>query len=70
MPTTANQSTKPSTLVAKQICKTYGKRPILQGIDLSLTEGEAVGLLGLRPGYNSIEVVFDHPGDILHWLNL
>ena len=36
----------PSTLVAKQISKTYGKRPILQGIDLRLTEGEAVGLLG------------------------
>jgi lipopolysaccharide export system ATP-binding protein len=42
----ANQSTTPSTLFAKQISKTYGKRPILQGVDLSLTEGEAVGLLG------------------------
>jgi lipopolysaccharide export system ATP-binding protein len=35
-----------STLIAKQISKTYGKRPILQGIDLMLSEGEAVGLLG------------------------
>lgn len=37
---------KKSTLVAKKISKTYGKRPILQGIDLMLSEGEAVGLLG------------------------
>lgn len=46
MPTTPVQSAAPSTLIAKQISKTYGKRPILQGFDLSLTEGEAVGLLG------------------------
>lgn len=46
MPITSSLSTTPSTLVAKQISKTYGKRPILQGIDLSLAEGEAVGLLG------------------------
>ncbi|MDP4725128.1 MAG: LPS export ABC transporter ATP-binding protein [Pseudomonadota bacterium] len=46
MPTTPVQSAAPSTLIAKQISKTYGKRPILQGVDLSLTEGEAVGLLG------------------------
>ncbi len=35
-----------SRLVAKKISKTYGKRPILQGVDLALSEGEAVGLLG------------------------
>lgn len=35
-----------SKLVAKKISKTYGKRPILQGVDLALSEGEAVGLLG------------------------
>ena len=46
MPITSSLSTTPSTLVAKQISKTHGKRPILQGIDLSLAEGEAVGLLG------------------------
>jgi len=43
---TTPTSASPSTLVAKKISKTYGNRPILQGIDLRLTEGEAVGLLG------------------------
>ena len=35
-----------SVLSAKNISKTFGKRLILKGIDLSLSQGEAVGLLG------------------------
>jgi lipopolysaccharide export system ATP-binding protein len=34
------------SLKAERICKNFGKRPILQGIDLYLNAGEAVGLLG------------------------
>lgn len=34
------------TLIAQNISKTYEKRPILQGITISLEEGEIVGLLG------------------------
>lgn len=33
-------------LSANSISKTYGKRPILQGISLSIEKGQAVGLLG------------------------
>jgi lipopolysaccharide export system ATP-binding protein len=33
-------------LAAEKISKTYGKRPVLQGISLSVSQGEAVGLLG------------------------
>ena len=31
---------------------------------------EAVGLTGLGPGNNAVEVSADHAGDILHWLDL
>ena len=34
------------TLSAQNIYKNFGKRPILQGIDLYVQSGEAVGLLG------------------------
>ncbi len=33
-------------LKAEKICKNFGKRPILQGIELKVNAGEAVGLLG------------------------
>ncbi len=35
-----------SGLCVQRISKTFGKRPILMGIDLQLNQGEAVGLLG------------------------
>ncbi len=35
-----------SQLRAEKICKNFGKRPILQGIELTVHAGEAVGLLG------------------------
>lgn len=34
------------TFKALKICKNFGKRPILQGINLEINSGEAVGLLG------------------------
>jgi lipopolysaccharide export system ATP-binding protein len=42
----AYQSSSLPSLKAEKICKNFGKRPILQGIDLYLNAGEAVGLLG------------------------
>ncbi|MBX9976626.1 MAG: LPS export ABC transporter ATP-binding protein [Alphaproteobacteria bacterium] len=39
--------TPPKTgLVAKDLSKSYGKRPILLGVDIDVQRGEAVGLLG------------------------
>lgn len=29
-----------------------------------------VGLAGLRPGDDTVEMAFDHPGDVLHGLEL
>ena len=34
------------TLLAEELHKTYSKRPILQGVSLSVSSGEVVGLLG------------------------
>ena len=34
------------TLLAEQLHKAYNKRPILQGVSLSVSSGEVVGLLG------------------------
>lgn len=39
-------SSPPQRLSAQKICKNFGKRPILKGIDLHVQAGEAVGLLG------------------------
>lgn len=40
-------SSPPSTgLCARNISKSYGKRPILLGVDIDVQRGEAVGLLG------------------------
>ena len=44
MPATSPSSAQ--RLSAKKIFKNFGKRPILQGIDLNVQAGEAVGLLG------------------------
>lgn len=41
-----NSSPPIISLKAEKICKNFAKRPILQGIDLYLNAGEAVGLLG------------------------
>ena len=44
MPATSPSSAQ--RLSAQKIFKNFGKRPILQGIDLNVQAGEAVGLLG------------------------
>lgn len=38
----------PSPLSIKNICKSYGKNPVLQHMDLELKEGEIFGLIGLN----------------------
>jgi lipopolysaccharide export system ATP-binding protein len=38
--------TPPQGLTATGLCKSYGKRPILRGIDLAVAPGEIVGLMG------------------------
>ncbi len=35
-----------NTFSAHHLCKTYGKRAVLQGVSISVKQGEAVGLLG------------------------
>ncbi len=33
-------------LVAKQLCKSFGRRKVVKGVDIALKQGEVVGLLG------------------------
>ncbi len=44
--TKSTPSPKTTGLIASNLAKSYGKRPILLGVDIEVQRGEAVGLLG------------------------